>query len=147
VHVLTPLRLLDGGVVMVNRGWVYAPDAMTIDAARWREHEGDTITVRGYAETYPGRDRAPLPASARVVRALDSTAIARLVGTPILPYFVVQTSDSARSPTAPVRMGEPVLADGSHRSYAIQWFSFALVGLIGGALLLRDELARRRAPA
>lgn len=144
VHLLTPMRLSDGRVVMVNRGWVYAPDAMTVDPLRWREHEGDTITVRGYAETFSGRDRTVLPAGARIVRALDSAAIAQRVGTPILPYFVVQTSDSASSANAPVRMGEPVLADGSHRSYAIQWFSFALVGLIGGALLLRDELARRR---
>lgn len=147
VHLLTPLRLADGTTVMVNRGWVYAPDAMTIDAAKWREREGDTVTVTGYAETWSGRETVPVPSRQRVVRALDSLAVARLVGAPILPYYVAQTSDSARSPTRPVRLGEPVLSDGSHGSYAIQWFSFALIALVGGTLLVREELVRRRASA
>jgi surfeit locus 1 family protein len=145
VHLLTPLRLDDGNVVMVNRGWVYAPDAMTIDASKWREHEGDSVTVTGYAETWTGREAAPLPAARRVVRTLDSAAVARLVGAPVLPYFVAQTSDSARAADRVVRLGEPTLDEGSHQSYAIQWFSFALIGLIGGSLLVREELARRRA--
>ncbi|MBA4073138.1 MAG: hypothetical protein C0497_15130 [Gemmatimonas sp.] len=147
VHLLTPLRLDDGAIVMVNRGWVYAPDAMTIDAAQWREREGETVTVTGYAETWSGRETVPVPARQRVVRALDSLAVARLVGAPILPYYVAQTSDSVRGPTRPVRLGEPVLSDGSHGSYAIQWFSFALIALVGGTLLVREELVRRRASA
>ncbi len=147
VHVLTPLRLDNGAIAMVNRGWVYAPDAMTIDAAKWREHEGDTITVTGYAETWSGRETVPVPDGTRVVRALDSSAVARLVGEPVLPYYIAQTSDSARGSARPVRLSEPVLSDGSHRSYAIQWFSFALIALVGGTLLVREELVRRRASA
>ena len=147
VHLLTPLRLDDGATVMVNRRCVYAPDAMTIDAAKWREREGDTVTVTGYAETWSGRETVPVPDSLRVVRALDSSAVARLVGEPILTYYLAQTSDSARGTERPVRLSEPVLSDGSHRSYAIQWFSFALVAVIGGTLLVREELVRRRASA
>jgi surfeit locus 1 family protein len=147
VHLLTPLDLDNGATVMVNRGWVYAPDGKTVDGAKWREREGETLTVAGYAETWPGRDTAPPSPGQRVVRALDSAAVARLVGRPILAYYVAQTSDSARSPDRPVRLGEPVLDDGSHFSYAVQWFSFAIIALIGGALLVREEFARRRASA
>ncbi|MDQ8155197.1 MAG: SURF1 family protein [Gemmatimonadota bacterium] len=147
VHLLTPLRLTDGSLVLINRGWVYAPDAMTVDGARWRERVGDTVTVAGYAETWSGRETTPPPAPQRAVRALDSTAVARLVGAPIRPYYLVQTSDSAPSAVRPVRLGEPVLADGSHRSYAIQWFTFAIIAVVGGALLVREELVRRRATA
>lgn len=147
VHLLTPLRLDNGATVMVNRGWVYAPDATTIDAAKWRERDGDTVTITGYAETWSGRETVPVPDRQRVVRALDSSAVVRLVGGPVLAYYIAQTSDSARGPTRPVRLGEPVLSDGSHKSYAIQWFSFALVALVGGALLVREELVRRRASA
>jgi surfeit locus 1 family protein len=147
VHLLTPLRLENGATVMVNRGWVYAPDAMTIDAAKWREREGDTVTVTGYAETWSGRETVPVAAGQRMVRALDSSAVARLVGAPILTYYIAQTSDSGRGTARPVRLSEPVLSDGSHRSYAIQWFSFALIALVGGTLLVREELVRRRASA
>ncbi len=147
VHLLTPLRLEEGPIVMVNRGWVYAPDAMTIDAAKWRERAGDTVTVFGYAETWSGRETVPVAERQRVVRALDSSAVARLVGEPVVGYYIAQTSDSARGSERPVRLSEPVLSDGSHRSYAIQWFSFALVALVGGTLLVREELVRRRASA
>lgn len=147
VHLLTPLRLDGGAAVLVNRGWVYAPDAMTVDASKWREREGDTVTVTGYAETWAGRETVPVADGQRVVRALDSSAVARLVGEPVLGYYVAQTSDSARGSTRPVRLSEPVLSDGSHRSYAIQWFSFALVALIGGTLLVREEFLRRRVSA
>jgi surfeit locus 1 family protein len=94
-----------------------------------------------------GLETVPLPPEQRVVRTLDSAAVARLVGTPIFPYYIAQTSDSARGPDRPVRLGEPILDDGSHFSYAVQWFSFALIALIGGALLVREERARRRASA
>ena len=147
VHLLTPLRLADGAVVLVNRGWVYAPDAMTVDAARWREHEGDTVVVTGYAETWSGTETVPVPPTQHVVRTLDSTAVATRVGAPVLRYFIVQTSDSAAAPARPVRLGEPVLDDGSHRSYAVQWFSFSLIALVGGALLVREEVVRRRGTA
>ena len=142
VHVLTPLRLANDTVVMVNRGWVYSPDARTIDFTKWREHEGDTVTVVGYAETWMGRETAPLPPAQRLVRTLDSTAVATRVGSAIQPYYLVLTSDSARNVARPVRLGEPVLDDGSHKSYAIQWFTFALVALIGGSLLVRQVLER-----
>lgn len=140
VHVLTPLRLAGDTVVMVNRGWVYSPDARTVDLARWREHEGDTITVLGYAETWTGREKSPLASALRAVRTLDSAAVAVRVGAPIQTYFVVQTSDSAVSATTPARLGEPSLDEGSHRDYAIQWFSFTLIAIIGGTLLVRQGI-------
>ena len=143
VHVLTPLRLAGDTIVMVNRGWVYSPDARTIDLAKWREHEGDTITVVGYAETWPGRETAPLPPAWHTVRTLDSAAVAQRVGAPILGYYVVQTSGPVASAATPVRLGEPSLDEGSHRSYAIQWFSFTLIALIGGTLLVRQEVSHR----
>lgn len=148
VHVLTPLRLEGDTIVMVNRGWVYSPDARTIDQTRWREHEGDTVAVVGYAETWTGaatnearKEVRSAGVALRAVRVLDSARVARLVGAPIQPYYLVQTSDSATSATAPVRLGEPSLDEGSHRNYAIQWFSFTCIALIGGALLVRQSIA------
>jgi surfeit locus 1 family protein len=147
VHLLTPLRLASGASVMVNRGWVYSDDAKSVDLAKWREHEGDVVTVTGYAETWWGRDTSRVPDAPAAVRSLDSAGVARRAGRALLPYYIVQTSDSANSPTRPVRLGEPALDEGSHRSYAIQWFTFALIAAIGGSLLVRqamaDEAARR----
>ncbi len=135
VYILTPLRLPGRDtVVMVNRGWAYSENASTIDFARWRER--DSAVVAGYAETYPGTDPVAATPAGKVVHRLDRHRIEQLVGMPVAPYLIVQTSDSAlHSDSVPVRLPTPALDEGPHKSYAIQWFSFAAIGVIGGILL------------
>jgi surfeit locus 1 family protein len=134
VDLLTPLKL-DGRdtVVMVNRGWAYSFDAATIDKTRWREK--DSARVAGYTETFTGKERSAVPGR---VHALDRTAIQAIVGLPVAPYLIVQTSDSARhADSIPVRLEIAAPNEGPHKSYAIQWFSFALVAVVGGVALSR----------
>jgi surfeit locus 1 family protein len=134
VDLLTPMKL-DGRdtVVMVNRGWAYSFDAATIDNARWREK--DSAQVAGYAETFTGKERSALPGR---VHALDRAAIQAIVGMPVAPYVIVQTTDSAtHADSVPVRLEVPAPNEGPHKSYAIQWFSFALVAVVGGVALSR----------
>jgi surfeit locus 1 family protein len=120
-------------VVMINRGWAYSVDAGTIDNSRWKER--DSMHVAGYAETFAGKERAPAP---RRVHALDRAAIQTLVGLPIAPYILVETSDSASHPdSVPVRLSIPALSEGPHQSYAVQWFSFAAIAVVGGVALSR----------
>jgi surfeit locus 1 family protein len=72
------------------------------------------------------------------VHALDRAAVQALVGLPVAPYIVVQTSDSGhQADSVPVRLGIPALTEGPHQSYAVQWFSFALVAVVGGVALAR----------
>ena len=55
--------------------------------------------------------------------------------------MVVMTSDSAyRADSVPHRLGPPVLVAGNHKSYAIQWFAFAFIAVVGGVLLFRRKL-------
>jgi surfeit locus 1 family protein len=134
VDLLTPMKI-DGRdtVVMVNRGWAFSPDAASIADSLWREK--DSVSVAGYAETFAGTERA---STQRRVHALDRRAVQALVGLPVAPYIIVQTSDTGRhADSVPVRLGVPALSEGPHESYAIQWFSFALVAVVGGVALAR----------
>jgi surfeit locus 1 family protein len=134
VDFLTPMRIAGHDtVVMVNRGWAYSSDAASIDGARWKEK--DSLNVSGFAETFAGTERQAMQ---RRVHTLDRAAIQTLVGLPIAPYVVVETSDSAvHTDSIPVRMTVPVLDEGPHKSYAFQWFSFAIIAVIGGVALSR----------
>ena len=91
VHILTPMTLADGGSeVLVNRGWVYSPDARMVDLARWKE--GDRGEVVGYVDEVP-----------RSLSARDTL------------LYIVALADSASARNAntthPVRLAPPPFDD------------------------------------
>jgi surfeit locus 1 family protein len=138
VHVLTPLQMADGSRVLVNRGWVYAADGMTLDLARWREP--DTATVEGYLEEFvPVSGMVSTPSQPRGVRHLVRDSIAGRTGGPVAPFVVVQRLGAGvrDSLAHPVRLELPSLSEGAHGSYAIQWFAFATIALVGGGVVAR----------
>jgi len=115
VALVTPLRLADGSAVLVDRGWVPSPDAFHVDHSLYREP--DTATVTGMALIPP--------------RGRGDVAVAGF-----LP-FVVQLESPDPTRGLPRRWPPPTFDDGPHLSYAIQWFSFALIALVGTAALIR----------
>jgi surfeit locus 1 family protein len=142
VYLLTPLQVTDGSLVLVNRGWVYAADGMSIDFSTWREP--DTATVEGYLEEFvPVSGAVSTPSQPRGVRHLVRDSIEARVGAPLAGFVVVQRLGAGRQDTLahPVRLELPSLSEGAHRSYAIQWFAFATIAVVGGLVV-----ARRRPP-
>lgn len=139
VHVVTPFRRAGNDTaVLVNRGWVYAPDAATADLSRFRE---DLRSARGYTDTISQGSFTPDPTRPRVTRRLTAGAVAALVPYPVHPVLVI-AQDSA-PPSAPARLPLPELSDGPHLGYAIQWFAFALTALGGAGIVIHRARARR----
>lgn len=142
VHLLTPLvREGTDTAVAVIRGWVYSPDASTVDQARWQE--GDTtLTLTGYLIPLADSGAAPPGDPARPLRAVHRAALTSRIGAPVLPFQLVMTSDSAaRADSVPKRLPLPTIDAGPHRSYAAQWFSFAAIAVAGGVILFRRNRA------
>lgn len=137
-ELVTPMRMPGSDTaVLIDRGWVYSPDGASVDRARWRER--DSATVVGYVELYaPDLTTASPSSDARVVRRLSRREIASRIPYPIAPYYVVATGDSADG-AHPARRALPVLDEGSHRTYAMQWFAFALIALFGAGMVIRHD--------
>lgn len=145
VHLLTPVRVAGSDTaVLVNRGWVYSADGANVDATRWRESA--TMTFIGWAETFatdaaPGTAPAMLPAAAGgppILRRLDRDAASAGLPYPLAPMLLVATSASplpADSAGLPVRLAPPALAEGPHLGYAIQWFAFAAIAVVGAGVV------------
>jgi surfeit locus 1 family protein len=133
VNIVTPLRIAGTDTaVLVNRGWVYAPDAMTAHFARWVE--ADSATVTGYlvAVDRGGRGTVSTPTDARVVRRLDVDSLEKRLGYPLAGFMLVALDGSSEvRDSVPARLTLPPLDEGPHLGYALQWFAFALIGLIG----------------
>lgn len=133
VDLVTPLRLPDRSAVLVDRGWAPSPDGYHIDPHAYREGEGegegDSADVSGIGVAAPRARGDVNPALLR-----DSVPYA------LLP-FVLQQLPSDRSTVRPStlrRWPAPELSDGPHLSYAIQWFSFAII-IIAGSLALAQK--------
>jgi surfeit locus 1 family protein len=140
VHLVTPLLVPHvPQALLVNRGWVPSPDAATVDTRPYAEP--GTRTVVGLLMEVPRNTRAGgQPAETRVAgkrvttwRRLDLDVLRRGSPRPILPLYLQQLPDSGAAATArpPVRVPPAELDNGPHLSYAVQWFSFAAIGIIG----------------
>lgn len=149
VHVITPLRRRGSErAVLVNRGWIYSPDASSADLTQWREDS--TATVEGFALPLESGD-GPLRAAdrPRSWRRLDPDTLAAALPYPVEPFVLVALPVAEAGDDTPVRLERPILDEGPHRGYAFQWFAFGAIALGGVAALISQDVKRRRrnAPA
>ncbi len=140
VYLLTPLLLPGGGAVLVNRGWLPSPDAATVDAGAYAV--AGAAAVRGLLVPMPAGRAPPGQPFGRVWFHLDPAALARQFPYPLAPLLLQLTPAGPSGATLPRPVPPPELGEGPHRSYAVQWFSFAAIGLVGWVVLLlkRDDM-------
>ena len=142
VNFLTPVRIAGTDTaVIVNRGWVYAPDGATVDEAKWRDRD---TTFVGYAEEFPSVKGASYSGQPRVIARLGYATVASALPYPVAPMYVVALSDSAIAADRIARLSIPPLDEGPHFDYALQWFAFAVVALVGAGIVIRQS--RRDGP-
>jgi len=145
VFIVTPMRPDSGGdAVLVNRGWVYSPDASSVNLGLWNEPE--RATVEGYADPVPSGvgDDPRSATNPRAWRRLDYGRLRSELPYGIAPFVVVELAQGARPPGAPTRLELPPMDEGPHLNYAIQWFTFAAIALYGAGYLVWLERHRPR---
>ena len=136
VHLVTPLVVAGDTAVMVNRGWIPSPDGATVDPAPFGTP--GALELEGLVMPAPDT-RDGDPARATFARLpLDSLRAAS--ARPLLPVYVQRLPHEIPADTLPRAVPVPSLDEGPHLGYAVQWFSFAAIALIGLALLLRRGL-------
>ena len=146
-HIITPLIMDGGEAVLVNRGWVplvadqvpvvqAPPRSGNVEVFGWL-NVTKTRGALGPSDPQEGR----LVAMSRV----DIDRIQRQVTYRLRPVYLSSLEEGeAELPVPPIR---PTFDDeGPHLGYAIQWFGFALIGVIGYGFLIRRTLAVSRVP-
>lgn len=133
---ITPVLLSGHQVaVLVDRGWVYSPDGATVDLKKWQEP--DTV-FDGYLEVLPTTGGGTYHDRPDVLTRLTAAAVSKVVPYLVAPMYLIVLPDSSHPAAAdkPARRDLPPLDEGPHLSYAIQWFAFALIALIGAGIVV-----------
>ncbi|WP_165425693.1 SURF1 family protein [Streptomyces sp. BK022] len=149
-HVLTPLRLADGRVLLVNRGWIPASGAQT-EFPKVPAPPAGKVTITGRLkadETTAAsgiKQIAGLPD--RQVMLINSADQAKRLGAQVLGGYVEQTAPEPRGDT-PEQISSPGKEDAPlNYAYMIQWWLFAAAVPVGWWFLVRRELRDRVAAA
>lgn len=137
VNILTPLvRSGRDTVVLVNRGWVYSPDATTVDSRKWRE--GDSVVAEGYVLPMQSTGKiSGVAARTRTYRVLDAKTLSSELRRPVARMLIILGNPPSDSLHTPPRVTLVPLDEASHRSYAYQWFSFAAISIFGAGIFIR----------
>jgi surfeit locus 1 family protein len=137
VNLVTPLkRPGNDTAILVNRGWVYSPDAANVDRSRWQEGSA-RHRIEAYVEAFDPPGAGDLPAQQRVARRLSYAAAQSRFPYPIAPVYLVALDTGKTSrPDAVARLPLPAPDNGPHLGYALQWFAFALIAVVGTGIAL-----------
>lgn len=150
---LTPLKLTDSNAILVERGWIPSEGNTTSDD--WRKYDlPGNVTIKGIirlGQTRPDLGGVPDPALSPGQTRLDFWNLINLerislqVPYKLLPVFIQPNTDSNIS--APPYPYQPAIeiSEGPHMGYALQWFTFAGLLLIGYPFFLRRQLLNRPA--
>lgn len=142
VQVVTPLRLDDGTVVLVDRGWIEGPRNGEAPEDVPAAPTGP-VTVTGWLQPASTADKAATTPRDGQVRAVNGARWTDFLGTEPLPGFVAMTSPEQEGLEGPA---EPDLGTGPHLFYSIQWYFFAGLAAFGYFWFVRAELIERRRP-
>lgn len=139
-HVLTPLVTDDGSALVVNRGFAPFTTQPAEVLAATRPPAGEVEVAGLLLATQERQGIGPTDPAEGVLGEIARVDLARLqqqYGADLYPVYLQLQSQSPPPATLPTVLPEPELTEGSHLSYAGQWFLFAAVGAIGWPILLR----------
>ncbi len=148
--VVVPFELADGRVLAVNRGWVSNDGRFTAVPDEYRAVPTGEVTVEGLLHGSQERGSFgptdPADGDLTSLARVDVDRLDQQVEGDLLPVWLQLSAAEPGAPDPSPRILQlpDVNDEGPHLSYAVQWFFFTALALVGYPLILR-RAARERA--
>jgi surfeit locus 1 family protein len=147
-HVLTPLKITGSDwYVLVDRGWIPYEDAGNLSTFQ----ESGSVSIQGIlrrAQEKPDFGGVPDPTLAPNQSRLDTWNVVNLPrittqsGLKMLPVYIIARPAAAQTGLPYRSLPAVEISEGSHLSYAIQWFTFAAILGVGYPFFVRRQLKK-----
>ena len=150
-HLLTPLVLGDGTAILVDRGWI--PSEGNLERSGWDQYdENGLVTVNGIVRLSrekgdlignPDPELAPGQTRLDIWNFPNVPRIQNQVSYKLNPVYIQETRPDEDS-SLPVSVQPEVdLTEGPHMGYALQWFTFAAIFLIGYPFYVSKQFQKK----
>ncbi len=138
---VTPLLLDSGQVLLVNRGFV--PLSIDLpDAPLGRISIEGRLRVSAIRRT--GAVSDPSTGELLEVHRIDIDRLAPQLSFPPVPMYVDLLDSQPPDSDLLSRVSDPVFTNGTHLSYAVQWFLFSVCALVGWSIAVRREVKKNQ---
>jgi cytochrome oxidase assembly protein ShyY1 len=144
VDVVTPLVLPSGEAVLVDRGWQESEN--TVQRPTVPDPPAGKVTITGWLRQDNGASGEAVRPIDGQIRAISSVGFAKSVPYPLLGGYLNLRSEDPAPAKKLAAEPEPERGQGPHFFYALQWWFFALLAVVGYFWFARSEARERRNP-
>lgn len=140
-NVVDALRLDDGSLLLVNRGFVPIPEAVP-PAPTGTVSIAGRLRVSEHRTTGQPEDQSV--SGLTEIHRIEVDVLAKQFDAKVLPMYVEQLESTPADAKALQPITPPDTSDeGPHLSYTIQWFIFSACAIAGWVLAVRRSIATR----
>jgi cytochrome oxidase assembly protein ShyY1 len=147
-EVLVPFQLDDGRVFVVDRGWLPIGSQQDTPDHVPAAPTGEVTVVARLQQSEPVLPGRTAPRGQ--IPEINAGEVANFAGTTGSSYtgaYGLLASETPPPAERPAAVQEPVIDEGPHLSYAIQWIAFAVLAFIGLIWAFRREKRINALPA
>lgn len=138
---LIPFRLVSGELVLIERGWIQADSNLDPSASFTPASNEKQLVARvRLGELGPNR-----VSPSGQLTSINLPEIEGVLGEELETNFYLRLeSEKAAESSYPQPLSKPVLDEGNHLSYAVQWIIFAIMAFFALFWAIRQEREYRR---
>lgn len=128
--------------LVVNRGFI--PRKGAAPTAELPPLPEGTVTITGFVQRNQRGDEVAMVPHEGQLRLINSEALGSAIGLSLVNGYVSVLESTPADAAELTPLGRPELDEGNHFSYALQWFAFTIIGVIGLVVLIRGDIRERR---